>query len=115
MFWTRYLGLIPPGVKLKDKRCKKYIDNVLKLFKVGSLVVGHTPQSFQYTEDINSTCSGKVWRVDNGSSSAFDIFDNELLSTGNKATSRRVQYLLIKNDNEYYVCDKNGCKKVKKI
>ena len=110
MFWTRILGKIPPGVSLKEPDCINNIKKVLNLFKVGSIVVGHTPQSFMYSNDINSTCSGRVWRVDNGSSSAFNAFDVKLKKTGVTEYSRRVQYLEIIDDNKYYKCDQYNCK-----
>lgn len=111
MFWSRILGKIPPGVDIKDPQCIKNIKNVLELFRVGSLIIGHTPQSFMYNEDINSTCSGKVWRVDNGSSGAFDSFDMSLEHSGKINNNRRMQYLEIINDSTYFVCDKSGCKR----
>jgi len=105
MFWTRILGNIPPGVSFNDTRCSKNISNVLKLFNVGSIIIGHTPQSFMYSDDINSTCDNKVWRVDNGSSSAFNIFDTNYKETGIISNSRRTQYLEIIDDNNYFVRD----------
>lgn len=104
MFWTRILGNIPPNVHLKDPRCINHIGKVLKLFKINDIVVGHTPQSFLYSDDINQTCSGKVWRVDNGSSSAFDKFDNDAMF-GNKKYSRRAQILEIIDDTNYFIID----------
>jgi hypothetical protein len=111
MFWSRILGKIPPGVSLTDKKCMDNITNVLKLFNVGSIVVGHTPQSFLSSNDINSTCSNKVWRVDNGSSAAFNNFDPSFVENKVASTSRRTQYLEIIDDNTYFVCDGDGCKK----
>jgi hypothetical protein len=111
MFWTRILGSIPPGVSLDDPRCSKNITNVLSLFKIGSMVIGHTPQSFIYSDDINSTCDGKIWRVDNGSSAAFNVFDDDFKKTGVNIQSRRTQYLEIIDDSNYFVCDGTSCKK----
>lgn len=111
MFWTRLLGKIPNNIPLENDVCKNTIKNVLKLFQIGSIIIGHTPQSFMFSEDINSTCSGKVWRVDNGSSNAFSHFDSELKQTGKVSNSRRVQYLEILNDTEYYICDVMGCRR----
>lgn len=111
MFWTRILGKIPPGVSFNNDVCKKHISQMLQIFQVGSITVGHTPQSFLYSDDINGTCSGKVWRVDNGSSAAFDKFDKKYLSTGQRDHSRRYQWLEIINDDVYNVCDERGCKK----
>jgi hypothetical protein len=111
MFWTRILGKIPPGVSLNNPDCFNNIKGVLDLFEVGSIVVGHTPQSFLFSDDINSTCSGKVWRVDNGSSAAFNKYDPTFRKTGVNSHSRRTQYLEILDDDNYFVCDGDGCKK----
>lgn len=111
MFWSRILGKIPPGVSLTNPECMDNIKNVLNLFQIGSIVIGHTPQSFMYSNDINSTCDNKVWRVDNGSSSAFNNFDTSFKKTGIYTSSRRTQYLEIIDDNNYFVCDGTGCKR----
>lgn len=111
MFWSRVLGKIPPGVSLTDSRCMDNIKNVLHTFNIGSIIVGHTPQSFMSSDDINSTCSERVWRVDNGSSSAFNSFDSNFMKNGKYTKSRRMQYLEIINDSNYFVCDETGCKK----
>lgn len=113
MFWTRILGNIPPNVTLDDPRCIGHIGRVLKLFKVGSIVIGHTPQSFVYSDDINQTCGGKVWRVDNGSSSAFHKFDTDLSTTGKITYSRRPQVLEIRDDKYYFILDGIHCKEIK--
>ncbi|AYV77560.1 MAG: metallophosphatase/phosphoesterase [Dasosvirus sp.] len=109
MFWSRILGKIPAGTSLSDPKCYQYISNVINFLQVGSIIIGHTPQSFMENMSINSTCSGKVWRVDNGSSAAFNNFDKNYLKTGKVTDSRRVQYLEILNDNDYRVCDATGC------
>lgn len=111
MFWTRILGKIPPNVSLDNEICSSHISEVLKMFNVGGIIIGHTPQSFIYSDDINATCGNKVWRVDNGSSAAFNRFDREFLNTGHTASSRRVQYLEILDDKIYNICDESGCKK----
>lgn len=115
MFWTRILGKIPPGTSMNNPMCMDNIKNVLSLFKVGSIIIGHTPQSFMYSDDINSTCDNKIWRVDNGSSAAFNAFDTNLSNSGHRSTSRRTQYLEIRNDSEYYVCDELSCHVEKKL
>jgi hypothetical protein len=111
MFWSRILGKIPPGISLTDPSCIDNIKNVLNLFQIGSIVIGHTPQSFMYSNDINSTCSNKVWRVDNGSSAAFNNFDTRFQNSGIYTSSRRTQYLEIIDDNNYFICDGIGCKR----
>jgi hypothetical protein len=105
MFWTRILGNIPPNVSYKNPDCVNHINKVLKIFKIGSMIIGHTPQSFSYSDDINQTCSGKIWRVDNGSSSAFSKFDRELMTTGKVRHSRRPQVLEIIDDEKYFILD----------
>lgn len=113
MFWTRILGNIPPNTPLSNPVCEQHISKVLKLFKIGSIIVGHTPQSFTYSDDINQTCDKRVWRVDNGSSSAFHRFDRELLKTGKVAHSRRPQVLEIIDDKDYFILDEFGRKPVR--
>lgn len=105
MFWTRILGNIPPNVELNNPACINHIGKVLKLFSIGSILIGHTPQSFTYSDDINQTCSGKIWRVDNGSSSAFHRFDHEMMSKGTVKYSRRAQVLEIIDGNTYFILD----------
>lgn len=112
MFWTRILGNIPPNMSLSNPACVQHIGKVLKLFKIGSIIVGHTPQSFTYSDDINQTCSGKVWRVDNGSSAAFNRFDRDLMTSGKIKYSRRAQVLEIIDNNKYYIIDSTGRKEV---
>jgi hypothetical protein len=111
MFWSRILGKIPPGTSLTNPQCMDNIKNVLKLFKIGSMIIGHTPQSFMYSNDINSTCDNKIWRVDNGASAAFNLFDETFQKTHVNDKNRRMQYLEIINDSNYFVCDGTGCKK----
>lgn len=111
MFWTRILGKIPPNVSVDNPVCQNHIGNVLKMFNVNGIIVGHTPQSFLYSDDINATCDGIVWRVDNASSAAFHKYDREFLNTGKVTDSRRIQYLEIINDTTYNTCDAEGCKR----
>ena len=80
-----------------------YILSVLKLFKVGSILIGHTPQSFTFTDGINSTCGNQIWRVDNGSSCAFAKYDKNMMEHGEITESRKAQVLEILNDNEYNI------------
>ncbi len=115
MFWTRILGKIPPGVSMNNPKCMNNIKNVLSLFKIGSMVIGHTPQSFMYSDDINSTCDNKIWRVDNGSSAAFNFFDDDLKNTGIRSSSRRIQYLEIRDDTNFFICDEKKCHKEIKL
>jgi hypothetical protein len=103
IFWTRILGTIPQNVDYNDPICHNNIKKVLELFKIGSIIVGHTPQSFLFNDKINATCSGKVWRVDNGSSAAFHKFDNQFMRQGKITDARKPMVLEILNDKIYNV------------
>lgn len=108
MFWTRILGSIPPNMSNEHSGCIKHIEKVLSMFKIGTIIVGHTPQSFLYSHGINSTCDGKVFRVDNGSSAAFHGFDeiymqNKKLGKNIKSPNREAQVLEILNDTEFNI------------
>jgi hypothetical protein len=108
MFWSRILGSIPNNMPMSYEDCKDNITEVLKIFKIDKMIIGHTPQSFMFSKDINGTCGNKIWRVDNGSSKAFDTFDKHMKTYGERHHNRRYQYLEILNDNEYHVYDENG-------
>lgn len=105
MFWTRILGSIPPHMNNEDPTCEKYLEPVLNLFNVGHMIVGHTPQFYANEEGINATCEGKLWRVDNGVSGAFDKFDSTVSSEGEKMTmeQRQIQVLEIINDKQFMI------------
>lgn len=105
MFWTRLLGNIPENTPLNDPVCINNLNKVLQVFRIDNMIIGHTPQSFIFSDNINGTCDNKIWRVDNGSSAAFDKFDLKLSQTGKIENSRRPQYLEILNDNEFIVHD----------
>ena len=108
MFWTRVLGAIEPGKPLDFSECNENISNVLKVFHVNNLIIGHTPSSFLHSDNINGTCSNKVWRVDVGSSCAFDAVDTHLQNYGERHPNRRYQYLEILNDTEFHAYDENS-------
>jgi len=103
MFWTRVLGELPPDISPEDPQCMEYLDKSLKIFKIGSVIVGHTPQSFMYNRGINFTCGKKIIRVDNASASVFNVFDDTYKKTGVISESRRPQVLEILNDSEYNI------------
>lgn len=104
MFWTRILGNIPPNVNYENPVCITHIGKVLKLFNIENIIIAHTPQSFIYDQDINKTCD-HIFRVDNGSSSAFHKFDINLMKTGKTKHSRRPQVLEIIDDDKYFILD----------
>ena len=111
MFWTRVLGNIPPGISVDSEECSQL--PLFEMFEASpNMVIGHTPQSFTHTHDINSTCGNRLWRVDNGSSKAFDVFP-ESESDGVKE-SREIQALEIIKENEefeYYLLSEKDKKK----
>ena len=85
--------------------CTKYLEPVLKLLKCKNMIVGHTPQSFQFSDHgINSTCISKnnngLHKVDVGSSKAFQEFDNNFSETSEIMESRDIQVLNIIDDKE---------------
>jgi hypothetical protein len=98
-FWTRILGNIPSNKRMCDPECAtKYIDKVLDVLQVGTMIIGHTPQFSLNSLGINSTCDGKIIRVDIGASNAFNKFDTKY-NKNNKTRSkgRKVQVLEILN------------------
>ncbi len=99
-FWIRDLGLLHSNLNLDNEKCN-IINKTLSFYQINDIVIGHTPQSFLTNTDINSTCGRTIWRVDNGSSNAFDLFDHTLTETGNKSYNRRCQILKIVDDNKY--------------
>jgi hypothetical protein len=75
-FWPRIFGNLPSGLDKSSELCTNHVDPVLKKLGLKGLVVGHTPQ---LKININSTCSDTVWRVDVGSSQAFEkVFDQDI-------------------------------------
>lgn len=103
LFWTRILGNLPPNVPLDNPICLQNIGDVLKIFNLNGMIIGHTPQSFMNNDSINHTCGDKVWRVDNGSSIAFNNLDSTFISSGIINSKRNVQYLEILNDSIYNI------------
>lgn len=91
MFWDRILGNLPSNLNNNDPQCIEHLEKSLKIFGVGHMFIGHTPQ-FVHKHGINSTCGDKLWRVDIGMSSGFDGFGSDthlrgvaaLVITGNK-------------------------------
>lgn len=92
VFWNRVYGKIPIGAKLSDQACNESVDKILKTFKIGKLVVGHTPQTS--LDGINGTCSDTLYRVDGGFSKAFSQFQKN---------THKVQVLEISNDNIFNI------------
>lgn len=86
-FWTRVFGMINSDVAITDDQsCKNILDKSLKVFKLGKMVIGHTPQGVTNNSEksINGTCytvdpngvkkTNKLYRIDGGFSRAFDPY-----------------------------------------
>lgn len=91
--WLRTLGLIPSGKSLHSPECAKNISKTIKSLKIGSIIVGHTPQLL----GSNETCDGAIWRVDTALSDAFSKF----------GLKNKLQFLKIINDSEFTVCSED--------
>jgi hypothetical protein len=104
VFWNRIYGTLAPKLKSEDEEvCEKYLNKVLRILNVGSMIIGHTIQFTKNNEGVNSTCDDKVHRIDFGGSHGFDVFDNSLMSGENKLSLREAQILLIEDDKKYKV------------
>jgi len=99
MFWDRILGSIPPNVSNEHPICVKYLDETLKLLKIGKMIIGHTPQYYAHKSGINSTCDDKLWRVDFAGSFGFNKFDPNFLSKKEVTEFRQAQALEILDDH----------------
>lgn len=79
-FWARTLGQIDNNVSIDDPKCHQ-LKEALEIFKIGNMVVGHTPQGVGKAGlGINGTCYdkengvGRLYRIDGGFSRAFEEF-----------------------------------------
>jgi hypothetical protein len=104
MFWDRILGSIPHNAHIDDPICDENLKQVLELFKMDKMIIGHTPQCFANGhKGINSTCSGKLWRIDFGGSFSFNKADEYYSISENSSdihTSREPQVLYIKYNHD---------------
>lgn len=98
IFWDRILASMPSNDS--DEKCKKNLDPVLKLFNVGNMVIGHTPQ---FLKGINSSCSNKLWKIDIGASKAFKNFDKYVKNEEINKNLRDAQVLEILDDQHINV------------
>lgn len=85
-FWTRLFGEIKPNLLDNVGACETLVKKTLQTFRIGKIIVGHTPQFHRHNTGINGTCYQKskngdmekidhhLWRVDGGFSRAFEIF-----------------------------------------
>lgn len=97
-FWTRVYGSLPCNIPLSNKKCDESVKKILDVYKIGHLVVGHTPQLYVHNQGINGTCYDEegrptLYRVDGGFSQAFKIFGDYQI----------IQVLEILNDREFKV------------
>lgn len=101
--WDRKTGTLPPNLPGSNKACKKVTADINEINShkrqpVKRIFNGHSPQPFVQDPPIgiNSTCDGKVWRVDTALSYEFDQWDEE-----KKLTKVRLpQIVEIVNDND---------------
>lgn len=78
LFWNRLYGNIEPNAPMEENEsCSSNFKPIMKYFDIGHMIIGHSPQSIIHNMHINSTCDNKIWRVDAGSSYAFDIAFNK--------------------------------------
>ena len=99
IFWTRQYG--NPSF-ICHSECSELNDQVFSILKVGHMIIGHTPQG-RDSDGINSVCDGKVWRIDNGMSDAFNKFDDIYIKTKKRSPNRKIQVLEILNDTEFNI------------
>jgi hypothetical protein len=59
--------------------------------------------------NINGVCDNHIWRVDTGSSAAFDRYDQIFMRNGNLLETRKLQYLVIENDVKFKLCYEDKC------
>ena len=95
-FWPRVLGNLKNDLPMTDDSCKKHFKPTFKILNenIENIVIGHTPQFYANNMGLNSTCDNKIWRIDTGSSVAFNVFDD------NNMDKRRIQILEILNDGK---------------
>jgi hypothetical protein len=104
--WTREYGKI--GLQQYSNKnfksnnvCTGLLDPLKEIYKVDKIFVGHTPL---LENGIGSTCNGKVWLTDYGSSKAFDKFDKKLVASEtssedrHRSSTRKAQVLEILDD-----------------
>lgn len=97
-FWTRLYGTIPVNSTLDSSTCFETVKKTLQVFKIGKIVVGHTPQQYTNKTGINGTCYEKnnenvLYRIDGGFSHAFDIFGK----------TNQIQVLEIIDDKDFNI------------
>jgi len=108
-FWPRLLGNLPSGKSIDDEKCIEFLKETLQLYKCNNIIIGHTPQFYSNKSGISSTCTGinevndknmGVWRIDTGSSKAFEQFEKV---EGQLSEQREPQVLEIIDDNTFKI------------
>jgi hypothetical protein len=94
--WSRLFGMVKPNTTDKDNSdCYASVKKTLDFFKMGHMIVGHTPQII-HGEGINGTCkfNGRdlLYRVDGGFAESF----------GN---DHKIQVLEILNDSTFNILE----------
>lgn len=100
ILWTRLLGQMKANLPSNDIECQKYVNPIMKMLDINSMVVGHTPQIFINGDSINSTCQKQLWRIDNALSHAFDDIIHGITKNAKK---RKIQILEIVDDVYYKI------------
>ena len=89
--WTREFG----DTKMTTEKCDELMNPIKKVYKVGRIFVGHTPQ---LDKGITKICKDQIILTDVGMAEAFDPFDKTKLKTGEKNEHREAQVLeILKN------------------
>lgn len=94
-FWSRLLGAVPNDIPITDERCLP-VSKIMKTFKIGHLVIGHTPQ-FQ---GISSTCDNAILKIDIGASKAFKKLENYIDNDNKRPNISSAQALEILDDGK---------------
>jgi hypothetical protein len=104
LFWDRILGSIPHNAHIDDEICDKNLSKALNIFSVETMIIGHTPQCFAHDyKGINSTCDGKLWRIDFGGSFSFNEAANSMVDFNpniNKYREPQVLYIQYANNGD---------------
>jgi hypothetical protein len=106
-FWPRVLGNISPNSS--NTNCNTTLQATLEVFEdVSNMIIGHTPQFYTNKHGINSSCNGRLWKVDQGASTAFQLYDpldNRNGDSLNISEKRKVQVLEILDDKIFNVLE----------
>ena len=81
------------AIELMNKKNKRTGNDLIR-----GMILGHSPQ-YMYNKGINSACDNRLWRVDIGMSRAL----GPLSENTPEGTNRKVQILVIENDNKFHI------------